>query len=312
MLINQNRTPRSVDIIKQQMSDLNKVKASINYSVEFDAATKSMLKSINAHENHLIEELEAAEWLETQSDFEFSLAGSSVVNHALSANILAKFVEQVQKLRLFTSEIASGTPSSRGRFSNELIKESQLLVKCFVPSSFAIHFTYANEYMHKLLDTSNERPGEDYFLSLLSGNPDSCDLNIPPMSTRLKTLYTDFLSFLAENDLTLRTRTKVHPFSVTMTPINAKDRKELFDYNLPEFKEEEISIEGILIMGDIKNNSFKIQADATFFHGNVSIEGAEGLKQFVLGSKVQATLLVTENEDTGRTDYTLLSLNQVI
>jgi hypothetical protein len=305
--------PRSVEIIKEQIEDLDDILSSVNYEIEFDSPTKAFINSMKYQRTRLDDELKAAEWLETQSDIELVLDGSSIVEHSLPVNILGKLLDQVQKLFFATAEIADGAINSRGRFQNNIIKNNKLMVKCFIPSSFAIHFTYANELITStLFDNTNERPGEKIFLSLLSGDTDIDELNASLISPRIHNYYNDFLSFLAENDLTIRTRTKNHPYSVVITPEKVKERKEFFDYTFSEPKEEEISIEGILVMGDIKNNSFAINVESTIYRGQVSEEGVIGLKKFPLGSKVQANILVTAvNEDVGQPNYTLLSLKDL-
>jgi hypothetical protein len=67
MTDNQITTPRSVDIIKEQLADLDEVFKSVNRTVELDFTTKSILSSLEEHKEELIEELKAAEWLETQN-----------------------------------------------------------------------------------------------------------------------------------------------------------------------------------------------------------------------------------------------------
>jgi hypothetical protein len=66
----QNEIPRSVEIIKKQLADLAKVKAISDYNANIDFASRIFLDSMNSHEQDLIEELKAAELLETKSDIE--------------------------------------------------------------------------------------------------------------------------------------------------------------------------------------------------------------------------------------------------
>ena len=70
--------PRAATIIKEQLSDLEKVKSSINYNVPFDAAMKSSLDSLKRQEDELREELRAAELFESKSDLEIVLDGDQV------------------------------------------------------------------------------------------------------------------------------------------------------------------------------------------------------------------------------------------
>jgi hypothetical protein len=311
-----NKMPRSVLIIKKQLADLTEVKASANYDVEFDSATKAEFAFLEVNENELIEELKAAEWLENQSDMEFVLDGSSVVNHSIPITVLGKFFDQVQKLRRATAEIAIGNVSARGRFSNDIINQNELLVNCFIPSSFAIHLTYTNDYLkNSLFKSSKERPGESYFLALLSGDSENFtnELSKNNISTRINSYYQDFLSFLTDYNLTIFTRTKNHPFAVKITPENARNRKELLNFKYSELNEDEIYINGILIMGDIQKNNFAIKDETTIYRGQVTKDGAVDLMNFTLGSKVQARILVTTfPEDLAKPSYSLLSLNSIL
>jgi hypothetical protein len=302
--------PRPVYVIKEQLDDLAQILANGDYDPLYDQATLAVFESIQFQENELKEELKAAEWLESQSDVELALEGPSVVNHSVSVNILSKFLDKVQKLRLAAAEFASGAASGRGRFSNSLIQENQLMVECFNPSSFAIHFTYLKTNTdNTLFENNNGRLGEDIFLSLLSGDTNSKEDCVPSMSPRLFSYYQDFLTLLAEENLTISTRTKNHPYSIKMTPENARNKKLVINYNLAEPKEETIEIEGILVMGDLKNNSFCIDSGSTLYRGHVSADGVEGLKNFTLGSIVKANLLVTSSfEESSKPNYLLLAV----
>jgi hypothetical protein len=311
MIKNLNKIPRSVTIIKEQLADLAKVMNSINYNIEFDFATKATLASLRVHEEELNKELKAAEWLENHYDLELTIEGAIVAEHAIPMNFLSKLLDKVQKLRLASAEIASGSFRDSGRFTNKLWEKNQFMVECFTPSSFAIQLSYPKDIQKTLFTNFDlDKHGENLFLSLLSGDNDIEDFATITLSPRLRSYYQDFLSFLAENDVVISTRTKTHPYRVKMTPTNARKRKEIINFTSPTIKEEEIEIVGILVMGDLKNNSFAIDADESIFRGQVSSDGSEGLKRFALGSKVKAKLLITTvTDDSGRSSYTLLSLN---
>jgi hypothetical protein len=309
-----SQIPRDVETIKKQLDDLAKVKATSDCNLRVDFASSLFLDSMDAHEKELKEELKAAEWLQTKLDLELSLIGSSVKEHTLQANVLGKLLEQVQNIWLAIAEMTTGSKSSLGRFPKDLIKKNILRVKCFVPSSFAIHFLFDKEYAeNSLFDTANDKTDEEnLFVSLFSQDVEDNELDSFSLSTRLNSYYTDLLTLLAEQNITISTRTKQHPFAVNMTPQAARERKDYIKYaltDLTEEKEENIFIEGILVMGDIQKNIFTIIDETTIYRGQVSVEGADGLKKFTLGSKVGANLLVTRvNEDSARPSYTLLSL----
>ncbi|MDR1013220.1 MAG: hypothetical protein LBL38_03025 [Lactobacillales bacterium] len=306
--------PRPIELIKEHLEDLAALEAIGNFDIPNDPATCAAYKSLKFQEEEVKEELKAAEWLESQSDVEFALEGPSVVNHSISANILSKFLDKVQKLRLAAAESAGGAASGRGRFSKSLIQDNQLMVKCFNPSSFAVHFIYFKSNTANIsFEHNNDRLGEDIFLSLLSGDTNSEEDCVPSMSPRLYSHYQDFLTLLTENNVTISTRTKNHPYPIKMTPENARDKKLVINYNLTEPKEETIEIEGNLVMGDLKNNSFCIDADSTLYRGHVSADGVEGLKSFALGSIVKANLLVTTSiDESSKPNYLLLTLNKAV
>jgi hypothetical protein len=74
-------------------------------------------------------------------------------------------------------------------------------------------------------------------------------------------------------------------------------------------KNAELVIEGILVMGDIRNNTFDILDNATSYHGQASESGILALKQVSLGTRIQAHLLVeAAHEESERPAYTLLHL----
>jgi hypothetical protein len=185
------------------------------------------------------------------------------------------------------------------------------MVECFNSSSFAIHFIYLKINTDNTLFKNNyDRLGEDIFLSLLSGDINTKEDCIPSMSPRLFSYYQDFLPLLAEENLTISTRTKNHLYHMKITTKNAKDRKLVINYNFTKPKEETIEIEGILIMGDLKNNYFCIYADSTLYRGHVSADEIDGLKNFALGTRVKAKLLLTTYpEESIKSSYLLLTLN---
>ncbi|MDR1167251.1 MAG: hypothetical protein LBO66_15540 [Deltaproteobacteria bacterium] len=304
----QQRTPRSVDIIKEQLGDLEAVKASLNTEVEIDLATSMTMDSLALHEEDLREELAAAEFVATQCDMELVLDGPSVARHSVPVDLLSKFLDQVQKLRFAIAETASGSQRDRGRFANKLVEENRLMVECFAPSSFAIRLSYANTQSSATL-FETERPDDGLFMSLLSGETDSEELSGFSMSPRLRSYYQDFLSLVAEHEVTVGARTKKWPYWVKMSPQNARDRTRLINYALSPAEEDEVTIEGILVAGDTKNNSFGIVAGAMSYRGRVSESGVACLRRVALGSHVRVRLRVTTHrEESGRPSYTLVAL----
>jgi hypothetical protein len=305
--------PRSVEIIKEQLADLENL-ISAPKDKNIDLPTSLFLDSLEYHKQELLEELKTAEWLESHFDIEVILSGSYVKDHSVPASFFSKFIDQFQKLRYATAENASGSTFFRSQFSKKLLTKDELLIKALTPSSFSIQFNYAKYHLsHNLFNNNIERPGEALFLSLISGEDDSIDLDFTSMSPRLLVYYCKFLNIITDNNIIIRTRTRNHPFSVKMTPDNAKELKQLIDYNSSTFKhfEEEISIQGILMMGNLKKQSFMIQTESNTYSGQISQNGIIKIKLIPLGTNVLAKLLATSpSEESDKYSYILLSINK--
>lgn len=310
---NYDNMPRSIEFLKNQLVKLERV-IPLPENQNIDISSQIFTKSMLSHKKELLEELKAAEWLESKADIELILDGPSVNDHTVSASLLSKFIDQIQKLRYATAEIATGSTPNRGRFTKKLLNENELLIKAFSPSSFGIHIKYAKDYItHNLLHDNIERPGESLFLSLFSGKDQSNDLDFTSMTPRLHDYYNDFLSLITENNLSTGIRTRNHPFLVKINPEFAKVLKQNIYYNPPILKnvEKEFFIDGILMMGNLKNHTFMIQTDSTTYSGAIVDSGIIGLKLIPLGSNVLAKLsAIFPSEESDKPIYSLLSIER--
>jgi hypothetical protein len=304
---------RSIEILRKQLADLEGVLASDAPNLT-DLASIISLDDLNAQKKDLLEELKASEWLASQSDMEIALDGSSVVDHSVPACLLSIFMEQIQKLRYVSAEMASGATSFRGQFTNRVFTENELLVKSFTPSSFALQVKYAKESLpQNELNHSSERSGENLFLSLLSGETAVDDVDFTSMNSTIRDYYNEFLDFVIKNEIIINTRTRNHPFPVQMTPDNARNLKLLINAKrlTPAQVKEEITIEGVLMMGDLMTLSFEIDTDLTSYTGQISDSGLEDIKILPVGTKVLAKLLVIPpSQDSEKTIYSLVSIVQ--
>jgi hypothetical protein len=308
----QNQLPRSVKVINHQLDDVIKLISLDIYQSPCDASSQANLLSLKRQEEELKDELKAAEWLERKVDMELTLSGSIVTDHFIPIGFLHKFLEKVQKLRLYTAEIASGIIHQNRTSHKTLLEANQLSVGGFIPSSFAIQLNYVKSL--SLFDTRDyEGSGEKLFLMLLSGDSELSGNNNIFLSHKLRNHYQNFLKFFVNNDAIISTRTTSHPFSVKMTPEMAKTRKRaLKNYTISEpKKDEEIIIDGILTMGDIKKHIFSITTDIKSYNGQVTHDGIIELQRFALGSKVQAKLNIKfSQDDLAKPSYLLISLQQ--
>ncbi|MDR2338942.1 MAG: hypothetical protein LBF40_02245 [Deltaproteobacteria bacterium] len=315
MLKFQKQTPRQVEIIREQLGDLNGILDSINYEVEYDSNSMIYINSMKSQREDLEEELKASEWLEKPYAMELSMSGP----RSVPTGCLGKILGKVRELLLAAAVIASGTDRKGVRSTAKLHKAwegRRLLAESLEPSSFAIRLSYANDGRMPLVmetdpDTAPEKDDsiENMFLTLLSGETDEECASALVLSPGLRGLYRDFLGMLAEHGVGLSLRTKAHPYAVGMSPQKARKRKESLGRISYQKKDKEIEVEGVLVMGDIRNGSFAIEGDSGVYRGKASEGGLEGLGKFALGKRVRARLLSsTPGGGSGVPSYSLLSL----
>jgi hypothetical protein len=210
-----------------------------------------------------------------------------------------------------------GTINKHDPFPHKLFIEHQLLIKTLIPSPFALHFIHSNKQSyHEFIDEKKEMVQEDIFLSLLSCDADFNGLEINVVLPKFFKPYHQLLSLIIDNNFEIRSRTKKHPFSVNITPEIAKARKKFMDYKKQEYENEEVDheiiVQGILIMGDVYQQTFTIADNDKIYHGNASQAGVDNLKNIALGSKVQAELLFKAHKDKlSKSSYILLSLKVI-
>ncbi|MDR2302130.1 MAG: hypothetical protein LBF38_08845 [Deltaproteobacteria bacterium] len=302
----ENDFTRPVEVIKEELADLNTIISSINWNVVFSPASQLLVESMKIREKDLKEELKVAEWLETPYEMELTLSGARVVNQAVPITLLSNFLDKLQKLRLAAAQMASDPAHGDGRSPEKLEELSTLrAVGSFNPSSFAIELTYLRKW-HKepsLFPRPNdetERPGESLFLTLLSGYADPKDIKTMISSPKLYNHYQDFLNFLIENDLTIESRTKEHPFAIKMTSLDALKRKNFIDENIESSqKTEKIEIDGLLVSVKISDTiCFTIESGTENSSWQISKKDYEFLKSITLGGKIYAKLSLTNFTDS--------------
>jgi hypothetical protein len=240
----QNKIPRSVEIIKEQMAELVKVKATQDQDASNDFSYKLFLESINCQEEKLKEELKTAEWLESKFDIELVFDGSSVKDYLVTETLLSTFLLKSQRLLIATAEFVSCHKiSERDYFTDNIISENQLFFNSFKPFSFGIEFKYADYLKNLSNDLSNlnsDKHFEPLFMSLLSGNDDFKDLSCISKSRKLLFYYDDLLCFLEENDVAISGRTKTHPFNIKMTTDTIKKRRQFVFGIMQSHKREKV------------------------------------------------------------------------
>ncbi|MDR2199485.1 MAG: hypothetical protein LBR53_08545 [Deltaproteobacteria bacterium] len=217
---------------------------------------------------------------------------------------------EIENIFMETSEFLNEYDRKNDRYDYKLLDTNQFLVQCFIPSSFAIQLSKdVKDVRPSLINLSeNKVPDENIFLSLLSGDYEIDDL-VNNISPKLRKCYFRLINLLDRSKVTVSTRTKSHPFSITITPEQAAKRKKLIK-KIPQLgNEREIEIVGLLVIGDLIKHKFGVKTDTELFKGGLSKEAEKELKKFHFDTKVRAKLLiVTKNTKSDVTKYTRMSL----
>jgi hypothetical protein len=253
-MIRNFRMPRPIENIKNQLSDFSEVKAVTNFNYREDLASIFYLDTMIAHENELLRELEAAEWLEKNLDFEFVIKGDFIKNKAAIDIVLIELTSSIENLRTYIYELVVKELESNSNIANKILVKNLILKKDLLTSIFEVSFQYI---VSPAISYNYSRVFEIIFLSLLSIDDEIDVLNIIPMTSRFRTYYFDLLDLIINNQLIMNTRTKCHPFIIELSPENARVRKEAVEkicIDLRDGKEEIIA--GLLMMFGISKKSF--------------------------------------------------------
>ncbi len=117
-----------------------KAKAEAHGTADF--ASRIGLQSLLGHEQELLEELRAAEMLESGSAAELVFGGDPVRDHTIQAAFLGAMLGKVQQLVNALAQVVTSVPTARAPLPRNIVAENRLLVAGWVPSSFAVRLHF--------------------------------------------------------------------------------------------------------------------------------------------------------------------------
>lgn len=283
--------PRSTREIKRQLADLAKVKSQAEAYGTPDFASRISLQSLCDHEQELLEELRAAEMLESGSAAELVFDGDPVRDHSIQAAFLGVMLGKVQQMINSLAQVLIGVPTARAPLPRNIVAENRLLVVGWFPSSFVVRLRLpTREELGQLIDTESESvlEGLAEMLGEQAPSPRTLDWVSHP---RVKKHYYEFLDAVAKQGAIVRFRTRHHPYGATINAREARDRVDWLD--LLTVKEEILTLSGILVGGNIESGRFELKAEGEMFRGKVSDAANARMREITLGTQVQAKLRVT-------------------
>ncbi|HEY7429083.1 MAG TPA: hypothetical protein VH682_32950 [Gemmataceae bacterium] len=283
--------PRSAQEIKRQLADLAKVKAKADAYGVRDFASQLGLQSLRGQEQSLIEELRAAEMLESGSAAELVFGGDPVRDHLIQAGFLGAMFSKVQQLVNALAQAITSVPTARAPVPRNIVAENRLLVASWFPSSFAVRLCLpTKEELGQMYDTESQ--------SVLEGLAELLGEQVPSQQTidwvshpRVRKHYYEFLDAVAKQGAMIRLRTQGNPYGAAVDAQQARERVDWLD--LLTVKEETLSLSGTLVGGSIETGRFELKVEDEVYKGKVS-EGTKVLmKQITFGASVQARVRVT-------------------
>ena len=283
--------PRSTREIKRELADLATVKAKAEAHGTPDFASRIGLQSILGHEQELVEELRAAEMLESGSAAELVFDGDPVRDHTIYAAFLGAMLGKVQQLVNALAQVVTSIPTARAPLPRNIVAENRLLVAGWFPSSFAVRLRLpTREELGQLIDPESQAvlEGLAEMLGEQAPSPQTMEWVSHP---RVKKHYYELLDTVAKQGAIVRLRTRRHPYGVMVSARDARDRVDWLD--LLTVEEETLSLFGILVGGNIDSGRFELKVEEEMYRGRVSDAAKARMRQITFGAEVQAKVRVT-------------------
>ena len=283
--------PRSASEVRRQLADLAKVRDAARAYGARDFASRAGLDAIHGHEQSLLEELRAAEMLESGSAAEIVFDGDPVQDHAIQAGFLGVMLTKVQQLVNALAQAMMGVATAVAPLPRNIVAENRLVVTGWAPSSFAVRFRLpTREELGQLMDTESQAVLDG--LTELLGGPSLSQRAVEWVSLpRVKKHYSEFLETLAKQGASLRLRTRRNPYGVALTTQGARDRVEWLD--LLQVTESKLTVSGVLIGGNVESGRFELKGEDEVFRGGTTETAKNQMKQIKFGAVVRADLRVT-------------------
>ncbi len=303
--------PRTAAEVRRQLADLVKVRDAARAYGARDFASRAGLEAIIGQEQSLLQELHAAEMLESGSAMELAFDGDPVQGHAIQASFLGVMLTKVQQLVNALAQAMVGVPTAVAPLPRNIVAENRLVVTGWAPSSFAVRFQLpTKEELGRLVDTESQTVLDG--LAELLGGQSLSQKAVEWMSlSRVKKHYSEFLEALAKQGASLRLRTRRNPYGVELSTQGARDRVEWLD--LLQVTESMLTVFGVLVGGNVESGRFELKAEDEVFRGRTTERAKNQMKQIKFGAAVQADLRTTTTvHEEGATEPTTSYVLQTI
>lgn len=296
--LEERENPRSIHEIKEQLADLKNVWSEVAKYPADDFASQLSRENFKRHEAELLNELRAAQLLDSKADAEFSVDGEPVIRNDVAAGFLGTFLRTVQDVVNAIAQEKRGQATSRAAVPSDIVNQNKLLVMPeFQRGSFGVRVRFLTREELGLTYDAMASEVLDSLHGLLSDGSPSQEIAGSLTSPRVKSHYRKLVELLAKQDASLCFRTRNRPAGVTFSSRVARERMEWLD-TLQETKEE-ITQTGILVGGSTERGRFELKVGDEIFAGTVTREAQRQLEQFHWNQQVTARInvLTLEHEE---------------
>jgi len=308
--------PRPVSVVESQLREFRAACKSANKYGAPDFASQIALDSMQNHEEELMEELKAAQLLESDADAEFSVSGEPVRGNLIPIALLGKFFEHLQKLMYSVAQSRQGIVSTRGTRRGDIVRENQLLVPpSFAPGSFRFRVRLLSKEELGLTEEPESKENLRILSSILDEQKSESDIVDVVSNPRVQSDYARILDLLAKENADLRIRSRETPFAKRFSASCARDRTRWLE-RLPT-RQEESFLEGSLVGGSIESGRFELRGEEPeLFRGILTDSAKNDIRKFHWDDRVRIHVRsrIEANEDGSfeRIHHTALRIESAV
>ncbi len=282
--------PRLPQEIMEELDDLKRIEDVLADQREDTASHRFRVKSVKKMRSDLQEELYAAQLLDSNNDFEFSLEGAPVQDHMVTAGFLGKFLADLQILTDHVFLAAGGSSGASDKIPSSSLLESRIMITGWHASSFTVQFRLlpAEQIDDFFVSDRREMALRDLrgLFDDLTPNGELADLITKSAS---KAAYKRILRNVANQGAIVRLRTRIDPYPTRLSAEVAADRSKWMETAEKE-TERVLKVAGKLVAGNIDVHTFRIRTKERVYWGPIGQDAQEQIQKIALGSNVNAMI----------------------
>jgi hypothetical protein len=228
--------------------------------------------------------------IESDKDLEVSVAGAPVKDHMISAGFFGNFLRDVQEVNDRVTFAAGASTPITATISENKLAESHFNVVAWHASLFTVQFKLTPiEEIEDFTASQRRTIALNDLRILFDDNTQEQTLTSLITRSASKSAYKRLLRNVADQKATVKLRTRVSPYGVTLSADVAAYRAAWMETPEREPQKGVFDVIGILRAGDLDKKNFRIKAEDSSYKGTVS-KDAQDQMRIELGTVVRARL----------------------